>query len=297
VSLFQRGWSALRGASPTVRGMAWMLACGVQFSLLNALSRVLSQQLEPFEVAFLRYILALPVMAPFVLRAGLARYRPNGLLGQAWRGAVHTAGLLCWFIALPFVPLAEATALGFTTPIFIMLGAILLFGEKPQAARWLAALIGLGGVLVVVAPGLSGAGNVHSLLMLAAAPLFAASFLITKAMTRRDPPQVIVLWQAVMVAAFTLPFAISGWVWPSAAQWAGFVVAALLGTGGHYCLTRAFGLAEMSATQPMKFLELVWAVLLGVLVFAETPAAETLAGAVVILGATTWIARREARAG
>jgi drug/metabolite transporter (DMT)-like permease len=234
-------------------------------------------------------------MLPFILRAGWAAYRPHAVAGQVWRGAIHTAGLLLWFIAIPHVPLAEVTALGFTTPLFIMLGAMVFLGEKLVVARWVAALVGFGGVLVVVWPNLTGAGGPYSLVMLASAPLFAASFLITKALTKRDAPHVIVVWQSLMVAVFSLPFAVANWEWPDATQWALFALSGVLGTAGHICLTRAFRLADMSVTQPIKFLELVWAAILGFIVWSEVPGQATWIGGLIIFASTTWIARREAR--
>jgi drug/metabolite transporter (DMT)-like permease len=289
---------APQAGSPALRAMLWMVASGVLFVLLNAVLRHLAQRLDPFVTQFLRYGFGVLVMLPFVLRAGLAAYRPNVLSGQIWRGAMHTAGLLIWFLAVPHVPLAEITALGFTTPLFIMLGAVVFLGERMVPARWAAALAGFGGVMVVVAPSLSGGGGgPWALVLLAAAPVFAASFLITKALTRRDAPHVIVVWQSLMVALFTLPFALLHWEWPGAAQWGWFLLSGVLGTAGHICLTRAFALAEMSVTQPIKFLELVWASLLGLLVWGEVPGPTTLAGGLAIFAATTWIARREVRRG
>jgi len=291
-----RRLAAITGASASVRAMLWMAASGVLFTVLNTILRMMALQLDPFQTQFLRYLFGVLVMLPFILRAGVWSYRPNGLQGQLWRGAVHTSGLLLWFIAVPHVPLAEMTALGFTNPIFIMLGAMLFLGERMVPARWVAALIGFAGVLVVVWPQLSGAGGFYSLVMLASAPLFAASFLITKALTRRDSAQVIVVWQSITIALFSLPFALLHWTWPTAAQWGWFLLAGMVGTAGHICLTRAFGLADMSVVQPIKFLELLWASLLGLLVFGDVPGEATLLGGLIIFASTTWIARREARA-
>ncbi len=285
----------ITGASDTVRAILWMLACGVLFILLNGLLRLLAQQLDPFVTGFLRYSFGVVVMLPFILRAGWAAYRPHAVAGQVWRGAIHTAGLLLWFVAIPHVPLAEVTALGFTTPLFIMLGAMVFLGEKLVVARWIAALIGFAGVLVVVWPNLTGAGGPYSLVMLGSAPLFAASFIITKALTRRDAPHVIVVWQSLTVAVFSLPFALVNWEWPNAVQWAMFALSGVLGTAGHICLTRAFALADMSVTQPIKFLELVWAAILGFIVWSEVPGQATWIGGLIIFASTTWIARREAR--
>ncbi len=151
------------------------------------------------------------------------------------------------------------TAIGFTGPIFIMAGAVLFLGEPMICARWVASGIGFLGVLVVVAPQFaSGSGSgFWSLVMLSSAPLFAASFLITKALTRRGRPEVIVAWQAITVAAFTLPFAIPGWTWPTAEQWGWFLMTGLLGSTGHWCLTEAFRIADISATQPVKFVDMI----------------------------------------
>lgn len=280
----------------TLRGMAFMAAAGFQFCLLNTIARHLSFDLGGMETQFLRYGAGFVVMLPLMLRSGLVAYRPHDLKGQAWRGVVHTSGLLLWFWALPHVPLADTTAMGFTGPIFIMAGAVLFLGEPFVMARWVAAGIGFLGVIVVVAPQFTGdASGFWSLMMLSSAPLFAASFLITKALTRRDRPEVIVAWQAITVTLFTLPFALPGWTWPSAEQWAWVLLTGLLGSAGHWCLTEAFRIADMSATQPVKFLDMLWASILGWLVFSEVPAATTFAGAAVIFAATTWIARREAR--
>ncbi len=181
------------------RGMLWVACSGVLFTVLNTIVRAISLTLDPFESQFLRYFFGVAAMAPLLWRDGLARYRPVNLRGQVWRGAVHTLALLLWFTALPHIGLAEMTAIGFTGPIFIMLGAAWFLGEKMRADRWLAALVGFAGVLVVVAPQLAGKGGWYALVMLASCPVFAASFLMTKTLTRYENSGVIVLWQAISV--------------------------------------------------------------------------------------------------
>lgn len=283
---------------PTVRALLWAAAAGLTFTVLNALMRALAQQLHPMQTQFLRYLFGLLVLMPWLLRAGWAAARPASPAGQLWRGAVHTLGLVLWFLALPHIPLADTTAIGFTTPLFIMLGAALLLKEPMRWERWAATVVGFVGVLVVLGPQLGrggGGGGGWHLLMLASAPVFAASFLITKVLTRSEGTGVIVLWQALTVTAFSLPAALWVWQWPSALQWAGFAVCGALGSGAHYCLTRSFRGADISATQSLKFLDLVWAAALGWLLFADVPAAATLAGGALICAATLWVARREHR--
>jgi len=280
--------------SPAVRGMLWAASAGVLFSLLNTVVRSITLNLDVYESLFLRYAFGMLVMLPWVLRDPTS-YVPKDIKGQFWRGAVHTLGLMFWFTALPHTSLADMTALGFTGPIFIMLGAAWFLGEPMRRDRWIAALIGFAGVLVVVLPKMTGEGGWYNLVMLASSPVFAASFLITKALTRYEKPGVIVLWQALTVTVLSLPMALPHWQAPNPEQWLGFVATGVLGTLGHYCLTRAFHIADISATQSLRFLDLVWASLLGWLVFADVPSPSTWAGALVILLATVWIARRESR--
>lgn len=298
-SLHQRALGALRERTatfgPTLRGMLWTIAAGMLFAVLNATMRAMALQLDTYQTQFLRYLFGLIVMLPLVLRSGLAAYRPNDLRGQLMRGLVHTAGMFLWFTALPRIPLADTTAIGFTTPIFIMIGAALMLGERMYLARWVAALIGFVGVMIVVGPRLTGTGGVHYLVMLASAPVFAGSFLMAKSLTRRDSPEVIVLWQSLTVALFTLPAALANWTQPGAVQWALFVLAGVLGSLGHYCLNRGFRAADISATQPVKFLDLIWASAMGFLMFADVPTQTTMIGAAVIFLSTVWIARHEAR--
>lgn len=279
----------------SVRALIWMALGGLFFSLLNALVRQLTLSVDPMQSQFLRYLFGVLVMVPWLWRHGLAAYRPVNLAGQFWRGLVHTLGLVLWFIALPRIPLADMTAIGFTGPIFIMLGAAWFLGEPMRRDRWVAALVGFGGVMVVVAPNVSTDGGWYHLVMLASSPVFAASFLITKALTRYEQPGVIVLWQALTVTALSLPLALPGWQMPTPWEWLGFACTGVLGTLGHYCVTRAFHAADISATQSLRFLDLVWAAVLGWLLFADVPSVSTFAGAVVILMASLWIARREGR--
>ena len=283
--------------SPVLAGMGLAALAGFTLCSLNVLLRILATELPPFQVQFLRYFCGLLVLLPWVLRDGFAAYRPHGLRGQLWRGVVHAGGLYLWFAAMPHITFADLVAIGFTGPIFVMIGAVLFLNEKMFWQRWAAALIGFGGVLFIVAPQMTGEGGHYSLIMLASAPLFAASFLITKALTKRDSPTVIVVWQSLTVSLFTLPLAL--WVWeePTLRQWGLVVVCGAMGSLGHWFLTHAFRLADISSAQPVKFLDMIYAVILGFLVFAEIPTSSTLIGAAVIFVSTTWIARVEARRG
>lgn len=282
-------------ATPSTQAILWAVAAGITFSVLNMLMRHMTLNMNSVQTQFLRHLFSLFIMLPFVLKAGPSNLLPTSISGQFTRGAVHTLGLTLWFFALPHLALADMTAIGYTGPIFSMIGAAYLLGEKMRWDRWAAALIGFTGVLLVVGPRLAGTGGWYTLIMLASAPVFSLSFLLTKMLTRHDSPQVIVLWQTLVVSLLSLPFAIYFWTWPTPGQWLIFVIAGVFGSVGHFCLTHSLKAADMSATQSVKFLDLIWATMWGFLIFGDHPSSSTLIGGIVIVAATLWIARREAR--
>ena len=284
--------------SPTARALLWAASAGLLFSLLNGVMRGLAQQINPFQAQFLRYACGFVVLVPMLLRNGMAAYQPRNVGGQFTRGALHTLGLFFWFAALPKIPLADMTAIGFTTPLFIMLGAYVFLREPMRWERWLATGLGFTGVMIVVGPQFfSGEGSAgwYHLLMLASAPLFAASYLVTKALTRYETTRTILVWQSITVGLFSLPMALLNWSAPSAWQWVGFLFCGALGSAGHFCLTQSLQKADISATQSVKFLELVWAAVMGWLLFSDVPTAHAIMGGLLISAATIWVARRESR--
>ncbi|OFZ90906.1 MAG: hypothetical protein A2W21_07165 [Betaproteobacteria bacterium RBG_16_66_20] len=266
--------------------------------MLNAAMKKLAHELDPWLVGFLRYLLGATVILAPALRRGVRELWPKAPKLQLVRGLFHTGGMMLWFAALPLVTLAELTAIAFSVPLFICLGAVPFLNERMSGARWAAVLVGFAGVLLVVDP-LAGGGlagiSTGILLMLASAPVFAGSFLIAKVLTRHERSDVMVLWQHLLVSLLLAPFALLSWMPPSAGQWALLVVCGFLGAGGHYCMTCAFRVADISAVQSVRFLELVWAALLGFFMFGTIPAGWTLAGGVVILASTLWLARSESR--
>jgi drug/metabolite transporter (DMT)-like permease len=285
--------------APIVRGMLWMAATGLIFVVMNTIMKKLSHELDPWLVGFLRYLLGAVVMLGPALRLGPRALWPKAPGLQLLRGLFHAGGMLLWFAALPLVTLAELTALGFSAPLFICMGAALFLGERMSGARWAAVLVGFAGVVLVVKPWEGGgfAGiSTGMLLMLASAPVFAGSFLVAKALTRVDRSEVVVLWQHLWVSVLLVGFALAYWSDPTPAQWSLLVLCGFLGAGGHYCMTRAFRVVDISAVQPVRFLELVWAAILGVLVFGTVPGGATVIGGVVILASTLLLARHESRA-
>ncbi len=278
--------------------MLWMAATGLLFTVLNAVMKKLAHELDPWLVGFLRYLLGALVMLAPALRLGVLALWSKAPRLQMLRGLFHAGGMLLWFAALPLVTITELTAIGFSGPLFICLGAVLFLNERMTRARWTAVLMGFAGVLLVLkpwqGPGFAGIST-GMLLMLASAPVFAGSFLVAKMLTRHDRSDVIVLWQHLLVSLLLAPFAFAWWMQPTLGQWALLLLCGFLGAGGHYCMIRAFRVADISAVQSVKFLELVWAAILGLAMFGTVPAVWTVAGGVVILVSTVWLARHESR--
>lgn len=284
--------------SATVRGMLWMAGNGVLFTVLSAILKKLTDQLDPWQLGFLRYVMGAIVILPPALRLGVRALWPQAPKLQLLRGLFHAGGMLLWFVALPLVTLADLTAIGFSGPIFVCLGAVLFLRERMTGARWAAVLIGFLGVVIVLRPWQGwGVGGVSPgmLLMLASAPVFAGSFLVAKVLTRHDRPAVIVLWQHLWVSLLLVPFMLPRWSAPTAAQWLALAACGVFGAAGHYCMARAFRAADLSAVQSVRFLELVWAAMLGYVLFAAIPGGWTVTGGLVIFASTLWLARHETR--
>jgi len=278
--------------------MLWMAASGLFFTALNSLLKLLSHEMEPWLAAFLRYLVGTLIVMAVLLRHGLRHLWPHRPGLQFARGALHAVGTMFWFAAVPGISLAELTAIAFSLPIWICIGAVLFLGERMSAARWGAVFLGFTGVLLVVDPfghgGIAGVST-STLLLLASAPAFSVSFLVAKVLTRTERTEVMVLWQHFWAMALLAPLALVLWTAPTGRQWLLFAACGAIGGVAHYCATQAFRIADLSAVQPVKFLELVWASLLGLLIFGAVPASATIAGGVVILASTLWLARREAR--
>jgi len=288
--------SAVTGASANLRGMLMMLVATAILSCMHGLVRHVSAELHPFEIAFFRNLFGLLVLVPFVLRvgrAGLATRRP-GL--QLLRGVVVVVAMLCWFYGLSVVPIAQATALSFTSAIFGSLGAAVFLGERMRRRRWTAVAFGFLGVMVILRPGL-GDFDAASLIVLLAALSWAGSVIMVKLLARTDTTVSIVTWITVIMALFSLPPALLVWAWPTPEQLAWLCLIGGLGTVGHLAMARSFKLAEATAVLPIDFTRLIWTSLIGYLAFAEVPGVWVWVGGAVIFASTTYIAYREAGLG
>ena len=212
---------------------------------------------------------------------------------HAARGFVHGLGVMLWFYAMQRIPIAEVTAIGYTSPIFVTIGAAMFLGERLALRRVAAVLVAFLGALVILRPGLNEISS-GQLAQLGAAPLFAASYLLAKKFTAAEDSGVIVALMSVFVTLTLMPLAIASWRTPTSEEVAWLALTAVFATGGHYALTRAFEAAPITVTQPVQFLQLVWAALLGMAAFGEPLDPWVMAGGGIIIAAATYISHREA---
>ena len=279
-------------ASRPLAGIGWMLLTGVLFVCVTGIVRYLGSDMPAIEAAFIRYAVGLLLVLP-MLRP-LLRRRPSGATLRLYtaRGLVHGIAVMLWFYAMARVPIAEVTAIGYTAPIFVTLGAAVFLGEKLHARRIAAVLIGFAGAFVILRPGFESV-SLGQLAQLTAAPLFAVSFLLAKRLTDREDPAVIVGMLSLFCTLVLLPGAILQWRAPSLEELFWLSLTAVFATAGHYTLTRAFSAAPITVTQPVSFLQLVWAALLGMIAFGEALDPYVFAGGGIIVAAATYISHRE----
>ncbi|MCR9256117.1 MAG: DMT family transporter [Alphaproteobacteria bacterium] len=272
----------------------WMVATTIAFAAFFAVVRFITVDVHPMQAAFLRYAVSVVLILPAIYSLWRTELRtaPHGLL--AFRGLLHSVGVMMWFIAISTISLTDVAALSYLAPVFIIIGAALFLSEPLSFARIIAVAAGLIGAMLIIQPGFSVI-EIGQIAMLIAAPIFAASDLITKKLTRTVSSKMILVGLTVWVTVGLAPVAAFYWTTPSLEVILLSVVTAVLATIGHYCFTRAIAVSDISAIQPYRFLSLIWAAILGFFLFSEVPAWTTWLGGALIIGATTMAARRESR--
>lgn len=270
-----------------------MLVTTFLFLGVTGIVRHVGSELPNIEAAFLRYVFGLLLVLP----AARALWR-TPLTARAWglyslRGALHGVGVMLWFYAMARIPIAEVTAIGYISPIFVTIGAALFLGERMQWRRIGAVVAAFVGALIILRPGFQEL-NSGQIAQLAAAPMFAASLLLAKRFTDNAGSGLIVFMLSLICTLALLPGAIIQWRDPTWVEVGWMALTAVFATAGHFTMTQAFRCAPITLTQPIGFLQLVWATILGMAVFAEPLDPWVLAGGAVIVASATYISHREA---
>ena len=219
-------------AAGNLRGIGWMVLTGLLFVGVTGVVRHLGTDMSAPQAAFIRYGFGFILMIPVFVRLDTVRL-PRRIVGlHLTRGLLHGVGVTLWFFAMARIPIAEVTALGFTAPIFTTIGAALFLGEKLHLRRIGAVLVGFGGTLIILRPGFESV-SIGALAQVAAAPVFAGSFLIAKKLTDTQSSTSIVAFLSIIVTLVLLPPALLVWRTPTLTELGMLFLVASLATAGH----------------------------------------------------------------
>jgi drug/metabolite transporter (DMT)-like permease len=281
-----------------------MLAAHLLFTGMSGMVKELSDRIPVVELMFFRSAFALPVVALITARSGgwpLLRTRRLG--GHFLRACTGTLAQGCAFFALLALPLAEQVALGYATPLFVTILAIPLLGERVGVHRWSAVLLGFCGVLVIAAGqgvfrggGGAALGTLAVLGTVAAVSqgLFSAlTTLLVRQLSATESSTTIVLWQSLLMTAFTLVVLPFFWVTPGWRDLGLLLLMGLVGGAAQWLLTEAYASAQVSSLGPYSYSSLLWSIALGWIVWGDVPAPAMLAGAALIVAAGLYILHRE----
>ena len=270
-----------------------MFVTGLCFVAVTAIVKHMGTRVPPAEAAFLRYLLGLVFLFPMLKDVRNAHLTPRQWKLFGMRGLFHSGGVMLWFYAMTRIPIADVTAINYLSPVYVTIGAAIFLGERLAMRRIAAILIALVGAAIILRPGFREISSGH-LAMMVTAVVFAGSYLTAKIMADEVKPTVVVAMLSIFVTIGLAPFAYMTWVTPSLNDIGLLFIVACFATAGHYTMTLAFAAAPVTVTQPVTFLQLVWAVLLGAIVFAEPVDIWVVLGGVLILASVSFITWREA---
>ena len=280
---------------PMLQAAALMIGGAFCVATQNAIIRVVSEDIHTFEIVFFRNFFGLAAMLPLLLKPGSSILHVSHPVALLAMSICHLAGMVCYFLAIAYLPLADVIALSFSKPLFVTLGAALILAEVVKARRWSAVLVGFFGVLIVLRPG-DDVISPYAMVVLAGTIMGAATSLMIKRLTSVESVSAIVWYQALFATTLSLPLCLLNWRMPDASEWGLLIAIGALGTISWLSMTRALALIDASAMAPFEFLRLPFAALIAYLMFAEIPKLTTWLGGAVIFAAAIYIARREAKA-
>jgi len=284
-------------SSSVLRGIVLIVLACVCFAALDAIAKWLSQGYPLTQILWIRYTVGALIAIAYALPAlgrDLLRTRHPWL--QASRGALLLVCTYTNFVALHYLPLALVLAVNFTAPLMICALSVPLLKEKVGWRRWTAICVGFAGVLVIVRPGF---GEVHWAILLAlASALFGALYdIVTRQVAKHDDTRVSLVWVSAVGALIATPGLSLGWTAPAGWDWALFLGIGTAGAVGHFLLIAAFKQAPVSTLAPFSYTQMVWAALIGYLVFGNLPDAMTFLGAAIIMASGIYLIHRERQLG
>jgi drug/metabolite transporter (DMT)-like permease len=283
------------GQNQPVTGVIWMVLTGLNFVAVTAIVKHIGNEVPAAQSAFLRYFLGLVFLIPMIRPILAAHLTKRQLKLFAARGVVHTVAVILWFFAMARIPIADVTAMNYLSPVYVTLGAALVLKEALPPRRLAAVIIALVGAIVILRPGFREIDQGH-IAMLGTALMFAAGYLIAKQLSGEVSAAVVVGMLSITVTIGLAPFAWAVWVPVAWSDIGWLFLVACFATAGHYTMTLAFAAAPLTVTQPVTFLQLIWAVAMGALVFNEPVDGWVVFGGAIIMASISFITWREALA-
>jgi drug/metabolite transporter (DMT)-like permease len=280
-------------AASARRGILYVLAAWLLFACMDAGSKLLAEDYAIIQILWVRFV-SLAVIAAWLAhrQGGAGALRTRHFWLQSLRSALLVIEIGLFILTITVLPLANAHAILAVTPLIVTALSVPLLGEHVGIRRWSAIAVAFAGVLIILRPGF-GAVHPMALLALVCSLMFALYQILTRIVSRTDPPLTTLFYTALVgVGGLTLvvPF---HWTTPDLSGWALFGLVAALGAGGHFLLIKALQLAPASVLQPFSYTILVWATLVGFLVFGNLPDLLTVVGACVVASSGIYAFARE----
>jgi len=287
---FSKNWVKLSG---NIRGIVWLSIGAFLFSITDVIVKLLGRKFDPMELALFRYGIGMIILTPIFLKMGLENLKTKKIGLHIIRMLLAMLAQVGIFITVINIPLADATAIFFSKPLFTTIIAVFLVSEIVSKRRWSATAIGFLGVIIMVRPG-SGSMNLIALVGVAAALTFAIANVLIRVLSKTEPPNRILFYYHIGgIIVFTGP-AIFVWQTPIGIEWVLLISVAVLTTIGMTCFVQAFSIGEANAVGPIEYVRLIYAAIFGYLVFSEIPSLWTGVGAILIIASAIYIARDEA---
>ena len=275
-----------------LKGAATIMVAALGFTVMITLIKLAGERLHITQILLVRQTVMTLIVLPSILSHFPGCLRTARLDLQLLRVAAALVAMLCGFTAVIHLPLAEATALGFAKAFFVTVFAILVLRERVGARRWAALAVGFGGVLVMVRPG-TDAFDPVALYALAGAAGAGLVMVLIRLLSRTDRPITILSYQAILVGLAVLGPAAWFWVWPSPGEWLLLVAIGLVSYAAQMLNIYAYKWGEASLMAALDYARLLWATLLGWLVFQTLPDGWTWAGAGIVVAAALYTVHRE----
>jgi drug/metabolite transporter (DMT)-like permease len=276
------------------RAILLFLLAGLCLSSLDATAKYLVRDHALFLVVWARYAGQMLVVTPFALhKAGPGFWRTQRLKMQLLRSACLLLATFCFFGGLRYLPLAEASAITFLAPVFVVLLSGPILGEQPTRVRWIAAIVGFLGILILVRPG-SAIFHPAALLLLIAALCNALYLMTTRKLIEENP--YTTLFYSALVGTVGLSVALPWEMTGAAPGWrelGQFLLLGLLAGLGHWLIIGAYGLAPASLLTPLAYLQIMWATSYGYLIFGQLPDRWSAVGMAVVVASGLWLALQE----